>query len=407
MIKRILTILLLTALLTCGAASAEQTDLNILVFDIADKNNPISGAEVLLSSDSSWQNKINTDENGSAKFTLQYNDTHNKYTVTVSKTGYLSQTNITTVKNNDNIYAFYLDRDTPKPIALAVITEKSNALSDDSAYAECIALPGASVSADGTSYGKTNSNGLIHLIMTRGAYHKISVKADGYDAYEESVYINPEQTSITVKLKKSSLLPVIYVYNQNKNPIGGAAVYIDEELIAYSDEYGRAESIRSYNAGTYTIKVIKEGYAEYDSEVKFSSSNHNIKAELEYSQTPLTITVTADEKAAEGAVIYINSSASGVTDSNGKYTASFKPGTALTIKAVYDGYTGDEVTYTISADGENKVQINLSQKVPTTIIGIAALLIIIALLISILIVTNKKRNAGKKEYDSGSRRDSL
>ncbi len=132
--------------------------------------------------------------------------------------------------------------------------------------------------------------------------------------------------------------------------------------------------------------------------------------ELNYSVVPLIISVTAHEKPIQGAIVYFDGTVKGITSVNGTYTTNVTPGTTLVLSASADGYIGNDVTYLVLAGSDNKVTVSLSENLPTTMIGLAALGIIIVILILILIVTSKKRrgNKSKKSKSPASgRRDSL
>jgi len=271
------------------------------------------------------------------------------------------------------------------------------------------AISGAVISIDGKEEGTTNSAGLLHVGMGKGAYHLITVSADSYDPYSSSQYIGTDQTTLTLTLTKSQFTPLILIYNEEKLPISGAAVYINQKIVSYSDVYGRAQ-LPTYTSGTYDLRIEKDGYVSYEKEIVFSADTPDLIVELTYSVVPLIITVTAHEKPVQGAIVYFNGTVAGLTSVNGTYTANIKPGTTLVLSASADGYTGTDVTYLVLANSDNKVAILLSENLPTTLIGISALAAIIVILILILIATGKKRRAKKSRKTRSppsGKRDSL
>ena len=137
----------------------------------------------------------------------------------------------------------------------------------------------------------------------------------------------------------------------------------------------------------------------------FSADTPDIIVELNYSVVPLIISVMI-----QGAIVYFDGTVKGITSVNGTYTTTVTPGTTLVLSASADGYTETDVTYLVVAGSENKVIISLSENLPTTMIGLAALGVIIVILILILSVTGKKRRgdtSGKSKSPVSSRRDSL
>lgn len=391
MIKRILAVILLLFLL-CGTVSAVSTTLTVNVFDNNANYDAVSGATVVITK-GTVSSILYTDVNGAAQFTgVEYEGV---YTLSVSKSGYLSQTKTLTISTMPKSESVYLVSETPVSIK---ITDENSA-----------AISGAVISIDGKEEGTTNSAGLLHVSIGKGAYHQITVSADSYNPYSTSQYIDAAQTSLTLSLTKSQFTPLILIYNGDKLPVSGAAVYINQNIVSYSDTYGRAQ-LPTYSSGTYALKIEKDGYVSHEQEIQFSADTADIIVELNYSVVPLVISVTAQEKLIQGAIVYFDGTVKGITSANGTYTTTVKPGTTIVLSASADGYTGTEVTYLVRADTANNVTLSLSQNLPTTLIGITALVVIIAILILILIVTGKKRQgkkSGKTRSPASGRRDSL
>ncbi|WP_304910433.1 hypothetical protein [Methanocorpusculum sp.] len=391
MIKRILAVLFLLFLL-CGTVSAVSTTLTVNVFDNNANYDAVSGASVTITK-GAISNTLYTDVNGVAQFIeVEYGGV---YTMSVYKSGYITQTKTITISTMPRSESVYLVSETP--VSIKIINENGAAIS------------GAVISIDGKEEGTTNSAGLLHVGMGKGVYHLITVSADSYDPYSSSQYIGTDQTSLTISLTKSQFTPLILIYNEAKLPISGAAVYINQKIVSYSDAYGRAQ-LPTYTSGTYALKIVKDGYVSNEQEIQFSSDTPDIIVELNYSVVPLIISVTAHEKPVQGAIVYFDGTVKGITSFNGTYTASIKPGTTLVLSASADGYTGTDVTYLVLADSNNNVTLTLSENLPTTLIGISALAAIIVILILILVATGKKRRgkkSGKTRSPAPSRRDSL
>lgn len=391
MIKRILAVLLLLLFL-CGPVSAVSTTLTVNVFDNNANYDPVSGAHVVITK-GTVTNTLYTDVNGAAQFSgVEYGGV---YTLSVVKSGYISQTKTITISTMPRSESIYLVSQTPVSIK---ITDENGA-----------AISGAVITIDGKEEGTTNGAGLLHVSIGKGAYHLITVSADSYDPYSSSQYIGTDQTSLTLSLDKSEFTPLILIYNEEKLPISGAAVYINQKIVSYSDTYGRAQ-LPTYSSGTYTLKIEKNGYVSYEQQIQFSADTPDIIVELNYSVVPLIISVTSHEKPIQGAIVYFDGTVKGITSVNGTYTTNVTPGTTLVLSASADGYVGNDVTYLVLAGSDNKVTVSLSENLPTTMIGLAALGIIIVILILILIVTSKKRrgNKSKKSKSPASgRRDSL
>ena len=391
MIKRILAVLFLLLFL-CGSVSAVSTTLTVNVFDNNANYDAVSGAIVTLTK-GTITNTLYTNVNGVSQFTeVEYEGV---YTMSVSKSGYITQTKTITISTMPRSESVYLFAETPVSIK---ITDENGA-----------AISGASISIDGKEEGTTNSAGLLHADIGKGVYHLITVSADSYDPYSSSQYIGTDQTSLTLTLTKSQFTPLILIYNEAKLPISGAAVYINEKIVSYSDAYGRAQ-LPTYTSGTYDLRIEKDGYVSTEQDIQFSSGTSDIIVELNYAFVPLIISVTAHEKPLQGAIVYFDGTVKGITSANGTYAASVKPGTTLVLSASADGYTGTDVTYLVLANSDNKVTLILSENLPTTIIGIVALAAIIVILIIGLVITGKNRRtkkSGKSRSPAPGRKDSL
>ncbi len=391
MIKHTLAVLFLLFLL-CGSVSAVSTTLTVNVFDNNANYDAVSGASVVITK-GTVSNTLYTDVNGAAQFSgVEYEGV---YTISVFKSGYISQTKTIIISTMPRSESVYLVSETPVSIK---ITDENGA-----------AISGAVITIDGKEEGTTNGAGLLHVSIGKGAYHLITVSADSYDPYSSSQYIGTDQTSLTLSLGKSEFTPLILIYNEEKLPISGAAVYINQKIVSYSDTYGRAQ-LPTYSSGTYDLKIEKNGYVSYEQQIQFSADTPDIIVELNYSVVPLIISVTAHEKPIHGAIVYFDGTVKGITSVNGTYTTTVTPGTTLVLSASADGYTGTDVTYLVVAGSDNKVTISLSENLPTTMIGLAALGVIIVILILILIVTGKKRRgdtSGKSKSPVSGRRDSL
>jgi len=160
MIKRILAVVFLLFLL-CGAVSAVSTTLTVNVFDNNANYDAVSGASVTITK-GTVSNTLYTDVNGVAQFSgVEYEGV---YTLSVFKSGYISQTKTITISTMPRSESVYLVSETPVSIK---ITDKNGA-----------AISGAVITIDGKEEGTTNGAGLLHVSIGKGAYHLITVSAD-------------------------------------------------------------------------------------------------------------------------------------------------------------------------------------------------------------------------------------
>ncbi len=389
--KRVFIILLAALLLFCGAGTAASslTTLSVDVFDTSNGNNAVSGASVVLSGSTS--STLYTTSAGTAEFTVEYPKT---YTVTVSKSGYIPQTKTVEVKEPKQRLPMYLSPESP--VLITVLSSGK-------------AVSGADVTINGKAAGKTDANGRIHAAMTRGAYNTISVSAPSYVSYTKEVFLEKDASAYTVELFVSRVNPLILVYSEDKEPVSGAAVYLNGNLAAYTDSYGKAQ-LSSYTAGTYTVKVEANGFAPYSASVSFTEESASATITVSPSSTLLTVKTLADGKPVSDTVVYFDGDIKGITDADGIYTASVSPGIKILISASHEGYSAESILYTVTEDTDNIVIIEMQGNVPVVLIGIGVLAAVILVLILVLVISGRRRKPVKspaKSYAPTQRRDSF
>ena len=389
--KRVFVILLAALLLFCGAGAAASslTTLSVDVFDTSDGNKAVGGASVVLVGATS--STLYTTSSGTAEFTVEYPKT---YTVTVSKSGYVPQTKSIEVKEAKQRLPVYLSPESP--ILITVVSSGK-------------AVSGADVTINGKSAGKTDANGRIHASMTRGAYNTVSVSAPSYVSYSKEIFLEKDASAYTVELSVSRVNPLILVYSEDKEPVSGAAVYLNGNLAAYTDSYGRAQ-LASYTAGTYTVKVEAANFAAYSSSIAFTEESTSATVTLSRSASTLTVKTLADGKPVSDSVIYFDGDIKGITDANGVYKTSAAPGTKILISASHEGYNAEGVLHTVTEGAENIVIIEMQGSVPVVLIGIGVLAVVILILILALVISGRRRKPVKspaKSYPPTQKRDSF
>ena len=123
-------------------------------------------------------------------------------------------------------------------------------------FLEVSSVPaGASVYVDESFIGVTP----LRITVSVGT-HKIKVVKAGYKPYETTVEVRAGETaklSVKLEVKKAEL-------TITSNP-SGAEVYIDDKRV------GTTPLKLKLAPGTYTIKIVKEGYREYIATIKVSA----------------------------------------------------------------------------------------------------------------------------------------
>ncbi len=401
MIKRILAVLLLVAALFCGgvlAATEGYGSLTVNVLDTTDSHNPLPNAQVVLTAESGTFSNIQKtafNGNGAVEF---LNVPAGAYSVTVSKEGYIPQVKNVTVGTTVAEIAVYLAQDTP--VMLKITNLETG-----------VAISNATITLNNNVVGKTDDYGRISVVMTRGANNNIQVNAPSYVPYTESRYINSDETAITISLPLSQVSPLFLIYNKAKLPVSGATVTVNGTIIAYSDNYGRAQ-LPIYTAGvTYPVTVTCDGYTMYADNIEFKTDRTDYVVTLPYASSPVMVTVKSGDKALPGALVYVDGVNKGQTGTDGTFTMAANPGTTFLLSASVDGYSGNAVSCTVEANAVNAVTVEMKKNIPTTMIALCSFAGIIVLLIVILIVidSNRKRktNNNQNTYAPTRKRDSL
>lgn len=389
--KRVFIILLASLLLFCGAGAADVSPFSVNVFDASAGNNPISLASVTLTGTSS--STLYTTADGIAEFKdVTYPET---YTVKVAKTGYITQTRTISIVSANSAEPFYLMPESP--ILITVSSSEGKPVS------------GAEVTVNKVSVGKTDANGRLHAAMNRGSYNTVEVSAPSYVSYTAEEYLRNDATSLPIVLSLSRVNPLILVYAEDKEPVSGAAVYVNGELTAYTDAYGKAQ-LSSYVSGKYTLTVDAKNFVAETKAVNFTEDESAVTVELKYATSTLTVKTLADGKPIPDTIIYFDGDVKGITNTQGIYTTASAPDTKIYISASHDGYSAESITYTVAAGADNTVIIEMQKNVPVVLIGIGILAVFILILILALVISGRRRKPIKspaKSYPPTQKRDSF
>ncbi|MBE6507321.1 MAG: hypothetical protein E7Z72_05285 [Methanocorpusculum parvum] len=389
--KRVFIILLAALLLFCGAGGAAVSSFYVDVFDAGNGNAPIQGASVTLADKSSAT--LYTASAGTAVFKdVEYPKT---YTVTVSKTGYIPQTKTVSIKDANQREPVYLSLETP--VLITVTGNDGKPVSN------------ADVAINKKSAGKTDANGRLHASMIRGSYNTVEISAPAYLSYSKELFLEKDASALSIELSLSRVNPLILVYSEGKEPVSGASVFINGNLAAYTDSYGRAQ-LATYTAGTYDLKVEADDFAVYTGKAEFTENNKAVTVELSYATAVITVKALANDKPVAETVIYFDGDIRGITDANGVYTTTSAPGAKIHISASHDGYSANGVTYTVEAGDDNLVIISMEQNVPVVLIGIGIFAVLIILAILVLVISGRRRKpvqSPPRSYPPTNKRDSL
>lgn len=483
MYKRILLILLTLIFLFAGAgAAADSAVLTVIVQDASNSYSGLAGAAVELTDAGGLHiASLSTDDAGKVQFSTAAGG---RYTVTIQKTGYLTQRTDIIIDAGETNKLEIIPLSMEPPLTVIVKDTAGNL------------VPNAEIFVDNTRVGMTDSSGFCQIPVSRGKTYVFAVTHPSFENFSAGITVKDEPTD-TIYLVKKDVAPYFFVTDMAGNkiegasvslagdiagitnadgiaalapsaysgkyplvvskegfepytaeieissarseydivlipltytvtisvksgaaPVSGAAVYIDEKLVAYSGPDGTAEALGTYSEGSHTLLVTSDGFAPIQQTVTVNTGNTKFPVDLSRTTIPVTVQVKEGDKPLSNVAVCIDGVMAGVTGEAGTFSAMYDIGRTIKITAIKDGYTCEPVTYT-TVNGENNVSVVLSPDVPVTIIAVGALGILVVLLLVILVVTGlrksktpskpakKGKSSGKNSGRSSGGRDFL
>ncbi|PKL57863.1 MAG: hypothetical protein CVV34_05300 [Methanomicrobiales archaeon HGW-Methanomicrobiales-5] len=200
------------------------------------------------------------------------------------------------------------------------------------------AVPDAEVSIDSMLVGKTDAQGRLVVLVTRGKSYSIEIKKAGYQTLTESRIISDADAIYSVEITKAPIGAFIYVFDENKAAINGADVYINGNLSGTTNQYGRS-TFPNLVSGSYPVEIRKAGYVSVSRPIQVSNVNGDYTFEMTLENALFTLFVMDNEqKIVPNASISINGNVLGVTDDHGQYSTHLKFNSFYNISASKDGY---------------------------------------------------------------------
>jgi hypothetical protein len=314
-------------------ASVDSTQTSLLVLlnrenlvlkvDLLDSNTlvPVSGATLLLTSNNYTQTK-QTDATGSASFWVS---SYTYYGLNVSAQNYQPRSETVSVAATDqeiqywllsvNQYSFVVrDKDTTLPV------------------------PGAVVQINGLLVGQTDSRGILITPVTRGTPVTVGVSATGYQTVSEFETIGTNEAVETVYLTKNPVSVVIFVSGENKQPVSGASISINNASVASTNQFGQA-MLTTLVAGNYVVSAAKSGYLTTTQQIIITNQSNEFNMVLPFGQADLTILVNdTDQKNVPNATVILDGTTLGTTGTNGQFVTPITYNTSYNITLTKDGY---------------------------------------------------------------------
>jgi len=199
-------------------------------------------------------------------------------------------------------------------------------------------VPDAEVYLNSALKGTTDARGILVLPLERNKPYVIEVKKAGYESFIERKTIGEEEALVAIQISKVPVGAFVSVFDENRDPVQDAGVYLDTTLAGFTDKYGRY-IFGSIIAGTYQLEVRKGGYVITKKTISVTKQGDDFTIELPYEEADLAVYVRdKDQKVIPDAKIELNSRTIGTTNENGQVATRLKFNTLYNISASKEGY---------------------------------------------------------------------
>ncbi|WP_214083791.1 PEGA domain-containing protein [Methanoculleus sp.] len=362
----------------------------ILTFELYDAGTlqPISGAVVDVEGDDYSDSEV-TGRDGSAEFSVRSGES---YDVEISASGYYDLSKTVEMENSARVVQYWLFSND----LLAVQVQ-------DSETSEPI--EGAEVFVDNARAGATDADGRLQLHLERAERYSIKVTAADYQTYLENRYFETDDVLLQVDLVKSAYPVSITAFNEAKNPIEGAEVYLNGMFQGKTNEYGRLV-FSDLHGGTYQIVVKAPGYGDWSETYLITGAGEDIVAQLGYDRASVTIRAKdPDNNPVAGAAVVIDGQVIGTTDGLGCLNTPLVTNKVYAVTAACEGYRNISVNAEIPL-GTTEFTVPLVMEQDFDIWMLAAGVgVVAALLLAVVMIVRRRRAARNRGKSRG--RDSL
>lgn len=203
-------------------------------------------------------------------------------------------------------------------------------------------LSGASVYVSGTYVGKTGSSGTFDYSHSLKSDFTLKVTKSGYADWSD--WIDYDDTSVTVRLKKTTVDLAVTVYDADTvRPISGVRVSIAAK------GSGSVESGRTNSAGkvvfdvdaseTYTVTINADDYEGLEREVEMDGSARTVQVWLyPAGRFAFRVLDAQDQSPIAGAEVSIGGSVKGVTGSEGTLATVLDQGRSYQVRVTHTSY---------------------------------------------------------------------
>jgi hypothetical protein len=297
-----------------------KTALSVQIYD-GDTMVPLPGVNVTLEGDSA-ENTTISDQNGTAGFTVPASGTYKIGTAAEHYQPVSMVVDVGVSGKSVQVMLFRNDR-------FSIITKDADSGTP---------LSGAHVFVEGIERGVTDPKGVLTLPLPREKVYLIRVVLDGYQEYNGHQIVESDTAFLTLPLTKVPFTIFILAYNEDKDPVEGAIVLVDNVTAATTSSYGRAV-LANLTAGQYLLEVRHPGYVPAMRPLTVAVQGEDIVTELIYQKENVTIkTVEESGSPVAGAKISLNGEEAGFTSDRGTLSVLMRINLPYSIKAEKEGY---------------------------------------------------------------------
>ena len=313
--------------------------LTVQLYD-ADTLAPVPDATVIIAFNTSGDTR-NTDTNGTAIFPVNQDTA---YSITVSAPQYQSPAIRTIeISSSGKTVQYWLVR--IDRFSIVVTDSQKNT------------VPGAAIFLNDKPAGTTDSRGVLILQVRRDVPYTIKATKYGFQEFTESKTFGENEAVHRIVMTKMSGNSSVSVYDQSRNPVEGAEVYLDGAFTGYSDMQGNV-SLDNIRPGSYQLEVRKAGYNIVRKTVLMTGSGDRISSELPPDLASLTIfTRDREQVAVSGAHIFVNEADLGTSDASGRITTNVEYDVPTRITAQKEGFQTTTIVTTVIAGNSTSTTI--------------------------------------------------
>lgn len=361
----------------------KKVPLMVQVYD-ADTMTPIPGAQVSLR-DNAGENTTSTSNTGIASWNVTVESVYDVGVEVPNYHDFNSQVEVGLEQKTVQALLFRDDR-------FSVIIKDGGSGS---------LLPGATVLVDGVKKGVTDLKGIVILALPREKVYTIQTRMEGYEDYTQQQIVGKDQAFITVSLKKSPYSVFLSVYNEEKDPVEGASVFINGAKQGTTSKYGRLQ-LTNLTFGNYSLEIRDPGYVTLRQPLQVTVHGEDIPVELNYQHLNTSVkTFEGGSIPVSGVKISINGQDKGQTDGEGTLPVSVRLNMSYEFSAEKPGYNTAKVVKNVTSFNETApLLILMERSIDWFLIGILCAVVVAAGLVGFILW---KRGGSGRIHSGGGR----